>query len=455
MRSLIALSALALAACAAETSSPAVADHFEIVQAPSTGIPGRPLDAPLLVRLLDDHGDPMPGLDVQWSVTSGGGHLGTVSTTTGGDGLIAGQWILGPFAGDQQLRVSAAGVSPLDITIEVDGLRAAVVAVTEAAACTLDSLGSVWCWGGHPYWQPSQHAYGDTPAPIDSGHTFRQIVGGTDHFCALTDAGAAWCWGEGLRGELGTGASVAMTMVPVPVSGGHTFATLTATTWATCGLDHAGQAWCWGSPGDGSLGTGGASQLSPAPVLQGSTTFASISLGYEHVCALEPDGQAWCWGHQDVGQLGDSSGGSSFIPVRVAGTTRFREINAGNHFTCAVALDRTLWCWGAPPLAPYGEHRTPTSIGIAGFTGLSGDDEFMVGLQATRPLSAGSSWYVGVPEGLGGSRLAEMPGDLYSIRQIALRWAHICMVRSDDLVFCTGNVPGYGLTADPVAIPHP
>ena len=456
MRTLLFLpGALALAACAAETSSPSVADHFEVVQAATSGTPGRPLDSLVVLRLVDDRGEPVVGASIAWSVVSGDGALTGAGDTTGGDGLVAVGWTLGPLPGTQRLRIASTGVPALELEVETNALHAVAVAVSEAAACAIDSLGDAWCWGGHPYHQPYANAYGPTPVRVDSGHAFRQIVGGTDHFCALTETGAAWCWGIGYRGELGTGSATPITLVPVPVAGGHAFTTLTATTWATCGIDQAGQAWCWGLPGDGSLGTGGASPLSPAPVLQGSTTFASISLGYEHACALEPDGQAWCWGHQDVGQLGDSSGTGSFVPVRVAGTTRFREISAGNHFTCAVALDGTLWCWGGPPFAPYRERRTPAPMGASGIRGLSGDDEFIVGVQASRPLSAGSNWYIGVPDGLGGGDFTAMRGDLYGIRQIVLRWANICMVRTDGMVFCAGEVPGYGPSATPVAIPAP
>ena len=37
------------------------------------------------------------------------------------------------------------------------------------------------------------------------------------------------------------------TGTPVAVAGGHTFTSLTARWFHTCGLDDAGKAWCWGS----------------------------------------------------------------------------------------------------------------------------------------------------------------------------------------------------------------
>lgn len=446
-----------LGACTAETSSPAVADHFEVVGgAGQTGTFGRALDSALVVRVVDDRGAPMVGKRLTWTVTAGGGTIEAASAETGVDGIAQARWRLGTLIGTQAVQVRGDGLPTLQVTADVDGLRASAVAVAGDAACALDPDGHPWCWGGHYWYQYAPNAtYGDVPVRIDSVHAFTSITAGIDHFCALTGTGEAWCWGAGDRGELGTGAQQTVTIVPTQVAGGHAFTSITASWYTTCALDPAGQAWCWGTPGDGSLGTGSASVLSPAPVQQGTTAFASIAMGYEHICALESNGQAWCWGHQDVGQLGDSLGIGSPVPRQVAGPTRFRSITAGDHFTCAIALDGTTWCWGAPPIQPYRERPTPTMLATAGMSAVVGDYEFMVGLQAHRPLSAGLSWYVGAPEELGGGALTEMPGGLYGIRQIALRWATICMVRSDDVVFCAGEVPGHGSTAEPVAIPAP
>lgn len=457
MRSLIALYALALGACAAETSSPAVADHFEVLAGGAqTGAYGRALDSLIVVRLVDDRGAPMVGVPVRWSVITGGGRLDPVTAVTGPDGLAMGRWIMGSTPEDPRLQVSAAGLPPLDIVAQVAVLRATAVAVSGSAACVLDPLGAAWCWGYHQWYQATPNAtYGPVPIKIDSTHTFRTIAGGIDHFCALTTAGEAWCWGIGSRGELGTGAAVTSTLTPVAVAGGHTFTSITASWYTTCAIDTAGQAWCWGTPGDGSLGTAAYTELSPAPVQQGATVFTSISMAYEHICALETGGQAWCWGHQDVGQLGDSIGGSATTPRQVQGPTRYREIAAGDHFTCAIGLEGGLWCWGSPPLAPYQQSQRPVAMGVTGLRGLMGDDSFLVGLSAGRPLSAGSSWYTGAPEALGGGTLKAMPGGLFGISQIALRWSTICMLRSDQAVLCAGDVPGYGSSATPVAIPAP
>jgi hypothetical protein len=183
--------------------------------------------------------------------------------------------------------------------------------------------------------------------------------------------------------------------------------------------------------------------------------YASLSIGYEHICALEPGGQAWCWGHQDVGQLGDSTGVGQSFPRKVVGTTLFRSVTAGDHFTCGIAMDTSLRCWGSAPLAPYAVHLTPALVDGAGFGRILGDDSFLAGVRNHRPVTAGSSFYTGAAPELGTSTLTEIPGGIASITDIALRWATICMIRSDEAVFCVGDVPGYGSSATPVAIPVP
>jgi len=96
MRSWIALSALALGACTAETSSPATPDHLEVVQAPTVGTPGRVLDSLILVRMVSDQGRPIAGATLSWSIIDGGGTVTPVQATTGEDGIVAAIGVIAP-----------------------------------------------------------------------------------------------------------------------------------------------------------------------------------------------------------------------------------------------------------------------------------------------------------------------------------------------------------------------
>jgi len=457
MRSWIAFSVLALGACAAETSSPAVPGRLEVVMgADQVGAPARGLDTMIVIKLTDDRGAPISGAAITWTVKGGGGQLEGAATTTGPDGLATARWILGNLPGPQQLQVLANGVDPLEIVADARGLRALAVAVSGHAVCAIDTTHVTRCWGNLDEFDfyPDLD-YGDTPVIVDSTLRFVSIAGGASHFCALTGTGAAWCWGYTNSGQLGTGAGAVGSLYPQQVAGGHSFAKITANSRITCALTPAGQAWCWGTPGDGSLGTGNVTDLVPAAVQQGGSSYTSISLGYSHLCALDSNAEAWCWGHGDVGQLGDSFESDRNVPTKVAGGQQYTTITAGDHFTCATGLDRSVWCWGVPPLFPYRNDDVPAAIGSASVTQLIGDDEYMVGIRAGRPVIAGSASYIGIPPELGGGNLTEMPGGLFAVDRIAFRWATICMIRADDQLFCAGDVPGYGLTATPIGIPLP
>jgi alpha-tubulin suppressor-like RCC1 family protein len=79
---------------------------------------------------------------------------------------------------------------------------------------------------------------------------------GTYYFAwGLTTSGAAYCWGQNADGELGNGSTI-NSLTPVAVSGGLTFATVTAGGNQTCGVTTSGAAYCWGHNANGQLGNG-------------------------------------------------------------------------------------------------------------------------------------------------------------------------------------------------------
>src|SRR5262245_65631401 len=68
-----------------------------------------PLAPAVLVR--DQNGDPMSGVDVTFTVQSGGGTITGGTATTGANGVAAvGSWTLGTLAGANTLRGSVTGL---------------------------------------------------------------------------------------------------------------------------------------------------------------------------------------------------------------------------------------------------------------------------------------------------------------------------------------------------------
>ena len=79
-----------------------------------TGSVSSALPDSLVARVIDAEGNPVAGIEVQWSV-SGGGSISPEVVVTGEDGLAAAERVLGAASGDQSAQATAPGLvgSPL------------------------------------------------------------------------------------------------------------------------------------------------------------------------------------------------------------------------------------------------------------------------------------------------------------------------------------------------------
>jgi alpha-tubulin suppressor-like RCC1 family protein len=224
-------------------------------------------------------------------------------------------------------QIGNGDVAERDVPTPISGgLSFGSVAAGSIHTCGIASDGKAWCWGTNPNGQlgigtTSLSEQCDaffcstTPRAVSTTQVFNPstIVVGTDHSCALTGSGAAYCWGANRFGALGDGSTSTTRTTPVAVSGGLSFAALTAGDAMTCGLTSGGTAYCWGKTSGPGNPTG---QLTPTPV-GGSLTFQKIDAGGSHVCGITTAGNAYCWGANSSGQLGTGNLVSTFSPARV------------------------------------------------------------------------------------------------------------------------------------------
>jgi alpha-tubulin suppressor-like RCC1 family protein len=145
-------------------------------------------------------------------------------------------------------------------------------------ACALTTAGEVWCWGSNETAQTgtrqSTHECSWSgagplpcnPAPVKINGLpgpAKAISTGYDYTLALLTDGTIWGWGGNYSLELGAPSSETCTSIlgtnpcsptplKAPVEG---MATLSAGSDHSCGCDKDGAAWCWGSKGDGKLGS--------------------------------------------------------------------------------------------------------------------------------------------------------------------------------------------------------
>ena len=86
-----------------------------------TADPDAELPKPLVVRLVDDAGDGVPGRAVAWVVATGEGAATPPSSDTDADGFASTTWTLGPESGLQTLNAVVSGVDVVSFTATAAG----------------------------------------------------------------------------------------------------------------------------------------------------------------------------------------------------------------------------------------------------------------------------------------------------------------------------------------------
>ena len=286
---------------------------------------------PLTATYLDASGAPVAGVVFEWRSSNAAvaevNASGVVRAL--GVGVV---WITG--------RARGVADSAM-VSVRPPGLVFTEVSVG-SRPCSVAVGGTAYCWL-------------KSPIAVPGGHAFTALSAGwLRHSCAL-ELGRAYCWGENDYGELGS-TPVAIRRTPTAVSGGRSFAMVGAGVQFSCGLTTSGAAYCWGRNDYGQLGTGSVNgptrcigtACSPIPVaVTGGLVFRSLSVGAHHVCGLVASGAAYCWGVNTLGTLGDGTFTDRSRPIPVTGGLTFAAISAGSWHTCAVTTDGAVYCWGS------------------------------------------------------------------------------------------------------------
>lgn len=248
------------------------------------------------------------------------------------------------------------------------------VATASLETCGITMEGEVYCWSNTP--PPEQRV----PQLLPGGLSLRSLSAGQYHFCGLTDTGVAYCWGStNASGQLGNGTTSAYPSPPVPVAGGLTFRSFALGESHTCGITTDGRAYCWGQNGEtryrerwGRLGTG-TKENSLVPVsVTGGLSFQSLTARHTYTCGLTVEGRAYCWGFSYHGALGlgdnfRSEVHNTLVPTAVVGSQTFVQLDASLAYICGVTQAGELFCWGdagvdfGPDVQP-GSPKAPTRV---------------------------------------------------------------------------------------------
>ena len=337
-------------------------------------------------------------------------------------------------------------------------------------SCAITSAGAVWCWGFNQTGQIGDSTLIDrmVPTRVNTNVLFSSITLGAGHTCGIEKGtGKAWCWGYNHLGQLGVAGSTGAT-VPTVVSGGRSFTQLVAGNSHTCGLEAgSGQAWCWGYNQTGQLGIGTTTNAGAPTAVAGGHTFSSLAAGSFHTCGVETaSANVWCWGQNSAGQVGDGTTVDRLNPTLVSSSRKFASLGLGRTHSCATEQGSSLaFCWGLNATGQLGNGTsgnvpqvTPAEVvGGRAYTSLAGGDSHTCGLEKSTGTmlcwGANSSGQLGV----GTTSASLTPGVVQSqssISQIAVGadGFHTCAVASGVAV-CWGN-NGHGQLGDGTLINH-
>lgn len=288
------------------------------------------------------------------SITAGYFH--SCGVTTGHGVYCWGDNYLGQLA-DGSIEPMGSSASPVVIT-KRDPVLFQTVHAGLYHSCAVTTTLEAYCWGWNDAGQVGNGTTSwvvTTATLVAGGRNFVRVAAGYRHSCGTSPDGVAYCWGEGH-------------LEPAPVAGGP-FATangaLAAGASHTCALTPAGAAYCWGQNAYGQLGDGSTIDRATPVTVSGGLSFATISAENVHTCGVTTGAVAFCWGLNRDGRLGADATGScangwpcATAPVRVTGqpgaaAARSLRVDARPQADSRVPSVRLRASGrGLPPLAP-------------------------------------------------------------------------------------------------------
>lgn len=240
----------------------------------------------------------------------------------------------------------------------VGGLKFLQISVGDGHTCGITTASEAFCWGLGLAGQLGTGSTSDesTPTPVMSSTRFGYISAGLMVTCGVAGGGQAYCWGDNSWGQLGIGVVGGSSDLPVAVSGGHIFQSVTVGWFSACGITTSLDAYCWGVGSFGRLGNG-QQEEDPVPtptLVHGGHKFNRLDMGSQHTCAVTVDNQAYCWGLNTYGKLGDAVGPSALEPNAVSGGLSFIQTSAGSNHSCGLTPFNEVYCWGYNILGQLG-----------------------------------------------------------------------------------------------------
>jgi alpha-tubulin suppressor-like RCC1 family protein len=259
--------------------------------------------------------------------------------------------------------------------------------------CAVTDEGGLWCWGSDDAEklglgavtapQKCNHDRGGVvaldcfPAPRkleapSAGSVWSSVSLGDNSSCAIDSDGALFCWGGDSSGQAGNGgASSANVALPTRI-GADTWKTVSAGSSSVCAIRSDDTLWCWGSNGDGQLGTGALDGNRTAPtqvteaLLDAANAWTAVAGSANHFCGLR-GGNVYCWGNDEqsrvVYETPTDTTTDKPTPTRVTSTGDYGTVLTGAYTTCSrKSANGETSCWGNNQYATFGTPVTAPSV---------------------------------------------------------------------------------------------
>jgi hypothetical protein len=417
--------------CQAETFTSSGPTGLEVLHGPPPLVSlGTELDTLLVVRVVDEAGNPVPGVAVNWQIVDGDGELIPAAPISDADGLASARWKFGMIPGLKRAQVSVEGLDPVTLSTEAVGFRAVQVTAGWDFGCGLDGDQVPWCWGGDGVERGSTTATTSRlrPTPVDGGHHFAEVQSGNDFTCGRTGSGEAWCWGYNWVHVVSQG-DVLEIRSPLQIPGLPSLMRLRTGGRHSCGLAADSTAWCWGA--NDALQAGGTGSSIPPTQLATPLRFVDLALGFSHSCGLTSAGSTYCWGENGSGQLGDSGANRNAPATAVQGGHSFVEIKAGDDNTCGRTSTGEVWCWGRSDGANYG--RDPVKLSVPPALAISVGSGYLAiaTLGGTVTFAPDDFGLYTLPREISAQGVGQLDGR-----------ASFCLVGRGGDVYCSGYITG-------------
>lgn len=217
--------------------------------------------------------------------------------------------------------------------------------------CTVRSLGlgpagEIHCMG-HLVWlkralvATSFPATSAVPVKVTSGARWLSVSFGDAGFCGIQCDGSLWCAKPSIAQE-----AAQIEVLPEKVGDGPWTNVFSKGT-VTCAVKQEGSLWCWGH---GPLGDGNFQSFDqPQRILGAFDEPLDAVVGRtraHHFCASGASDRVWCWGESLLGQLGVPDGRRRKLPERIGTWSDWTWAAVGNEYSCGRRSNGQLYCWG-------------------------------------------------------------------------------------------------------------